>query len=321
VRFESSSEPALLPVLRLPFRRSVRPAALPTVAPARFSNVIDHHPARHGPGAVRLRDPRVWQILSLGVLSSYGMLVLGFDQKPAGIAVLIVSALTTQALGAWVIASSGARSWAFDPLSPLITALSLSLLLRTDSLWALGLAAVPAVGSKFLIRFEGKHVFNPANFGIVILLLAGQGWVSPSQWGSRTWAAFLFAGLAGLVLTRAKRADVALAFLATFVGLLFLRALYLGDPWSIPLKQMQSGAILLFAFFMISDPRTTPDARSWRIAYGAAVALLAGYLMFVLYLPEGLIYALFLSAPLVPLIDRWSARPRSQRFQWSRPTA
>ena len=111
-------------------------------------------------------------------------------------------------------------------------------------------------------------------------------------------------------MTRAKRADVALAFLGTFVALVFLRALYLGDPWSIPLKQMQSGAILLFAFFMISDPRTTPDARAWRIAYGAAVALLAAYLVFVRYVPEGLIYALFLASPLVPLIDRWSAAPR-----------
>jgi enediyne biosynthesis protein E5 len=321
VRFESSSEPALLPVSRLPFRRSVRPTALPTVAPARFSNVIDHHPVRHGPGAVRLRDPRIWQILSLGVLLSYGMLVLGFDQKPAGIAVLIGSALMAQALGTWASTWVKNRSWRFDPLSPAITALSLSLLLRTDATWILGLAAVLAVGSKFLIRIDGKHVFNPANFGIVVMLLAGQGWVSPSQWGSRTWAAFLFAGLAGLVLTRAKRADVALAFLGTFFALLFLRALYLGDPWTIPLKQMQSGSILLFAFFMISDPRTTPDARPWRLAYGAGVALLGAYLVFVRYVPEGLIYALCLASPLVPLIDHWSARPRSQRFQWSRPTA
>jgi Na+-transporting NADH:ubiquinone oxidoreductase subunit NqrB len=264
---------------------------------------------------IQMRDPRWWQIFSLTSLLVYGLWALGFDQSLGGIATILFSALMTQ----WV-ASNAAAEAHYDPLSALVSALSLCLLLRADGLWILACAGVLAIASKFLIRWNGKHVFNPTNFAIGILLMTGTAWISPAQWGSRTWLAFLFACLAGLVLSRAKRADVALAFLATFIGILFVRAFYLGDPWTIPLKHMQSGAMLLFAFFMISDPKTTPDRRTMRIAYGVLVAGVAAYLQFVAYRPQGLIYALFFASPLVPLLDRVLTVVPERRYQWSNPT-
>jgi Na+-translocating ferredoxin:NAD+ oxidoreductase RnfD subunit len=63
-----------------------------------------------------------------------------------------------------------------------------------------------------------------------------------------------------MVIHRAMRSDVSYAFILTFAAILFARALWLGDPWTIPLKQLQSRALLLFTFFMISDPKTTPDS-------------------------------------------------------------
>jgi len=294
---------------------SRRSAARP-VLPGRDLTLVPA-PARAGRAiSSRLRDARYWQILSLSLLLAFGMLQLGFDQKPAAIPLIFAGALGTQWLMGRALGAPG-----FDPLSPLITALSLSILLRANEPIALGLAASAAIASKFLIRFDGKHVFNPANFAIAGLLLAtGEVWISPAQWGSRTWAAFLFASLAILVLSRAKRADLALAFLLSYVGLLFARALWLGDPLAIPVKQMQSGAILLFAFFMISDPKTTPDRRAHRIAFGALVALTAHILQFHFWAPNGLMYALFLLSPLTLLLDRWKPITRADRFQWARPT-
>ena len=276
----------------------------------------------------RLRaDPRTWQILSLSTLLIFGVAWLGFDQTPANIALILAVALATQWAGTRF--TSNAR---FDPLSPIITALSLSLLLRTSSPAWLALAAVLAIGSKFAIRFDGKHIFNPVNFAIALLLLCSDcAWISPSQWGSKTWAAFLFASLAGLVLSKAKRADTALAFLGAYVAILFARALYLGDPLVIPMKQMQSGALLLFAFFMITDPKSTPDRRAARFVYAVLVACLGAWLQFWHYLPQGLMYALFFASPLVPVLDRLfdgpsvahaATGPRERtgpRFQWSRP--
>jgi len=265
--------------------------------------------------AARLKDPRYWQILSLALLLAYGLWALGFDQSLLGVAVILLCALLAQ----WLCSQAASLPY-FDPLSAPISALSLCLLLRAEALWVLAAASVLAIASKFLIRLNGKHIFNPANFAIGVMLLSGQAWISPAQWGSRTWLAFLFACLAGLVLNRAKRADVTLAFLGTFTGLLFIRAFYLGDPWAIPLKQMQSGALLLFAFFMISDPKTAPGGRGMRIAYGVLTAAIAAYLQFVEYLPQGLIYALFFTSPLVPLLDRLRAVPPAARYQWSNPT-
>ena len=265
---------------------------------------------------VEVADARHWQVLSLSLLLTFGMLLLGFDQRPEAIAIILATALATQ-----LVLSRAVGLPRFDPLSPLITALSLCLLLRGSNDLVLAGAAAAAIGSKFLIRISGKHVFNPANFAIVLAIaLTGQAWISPAQWGSRTWSVFLFVSLAGLVLTKAKRADLALAFLAAYVSLLLARAFYLGDPLAIPIKQMQSGALLLFAFFMITDPKTTPDRRSHRMLFAVLVAALAFTFQFVLYRPEGLMYALFLVSPLTPLLDRLTPIPRAARFEWARPT-
>ena len=86
--------------------------------------------------------------------------------------------------------------------SALISALSLCLLLRTDWLALAALAAVVAVGSKFLIRVRDKHVFNPTNLAIVALMLATDGaWVSPGQWGSHAALGFFLACAGLLVVT------------------------------------------------------------------------------------------------------------------------
>lgn len=215
------------------------------------------------------------------------------------VAVYLGTALAAQLIFGWMFRVP------FDPRSALITGLSLSLLLRTnDPLIAAG-AAAAAVGSKFLIRVRGRHLFNPATFGIVgALLLTGGAWVSPGQWGTELLAAFLCLSLGGLVLFSVARLDIALGFLGAYGGLLLARALWLGDPLAIPLHQMQSGALLLFAFFMITDPRTTPATVGGRLIFAALTAAVAVFLRFTFYIPESIFYALFLMAPMTPLLDR-----------------
>ncbi|MDX2156648.1 MAG: RnfABCDGE type electron transport complex subunit D [Hyphomicrobiaceae bacterium] len=260
-------------------------------------------------------DPRLYQIATLSVLLAYGLAALSFDQAPAHVALLLSTAMAVEWFGRLI------EGRPFDPLSPLITALSLSILLRASAPMYLAVGALLAIASKFLIRVNGKHVFNPANFAIAVLLVCSDcAWVSPGQWGATTAAAFAFASMAGLVLGRARRADTAAAFLLVWAAILLGRAVWLGDPLAIPLKQMQSGAMLLFAFFMITDPRTTPDRRVARLLYAALVACLAAWIQFVLWRPEALIYALFVASPLVPMLDRvMPVADPGRRFQWTRP--
>lgn len=246
----------------------------------------------------RPRDGRHPQIAVLSALLALQIGWIDFGASAAQAAMTIAAALSTQ----WVAGRTIGLRW--DWRSPLITGLSLSLLLRSHdpAVWAA--AGLLGIGSKFLLRVGGKHLFNPACFAIVVLLLSGQAWVSPGQWGALAWSGLLLGGGAAVVLSRARRVDTAIAFLLCYACLLGIRCQVLGDPWSIPWHQLHSGALLIFACFMITDPRTTPDRRSGRIGFAVVVGILAYALQFHSQMREGLFFALALAAPLVPLIDR-----------------
>ena len=262
--------------------------------------------------AAQLADPRYYQIVVLGLLLSYGVFALDFGiHWQNAVAIFTTAQLTQFALSRW---------WAsirFDPLSAVITSFSLTLLLRTDALTLAIFAALLAISSKFLLRVNGKHIFNPANFALVALMLGSDhAWVSSGQWGSTVVVAFALACLGFIVLTRAKRGETTLAFLAIYGALVFGRALWLGDPLSIPVHQLQNGALLIFAFFMISDPKTTPNTALGRVMFAALVAGIAFTIQFIYYQPNGPILALIMACPLVPLID---AVLRGTAYQWTKP--
>ncbi len=324
-------------------------------------------PANH-PTPVR-RDPRPYQIVVLGGLIVYGTTVLDFGINAAVAAVLLATAQLVQFLATRALGMPR-----FDPKSALISALSLILLLRTNSLWLAALIATVTIASKFVLRCSrggnhvgaaptppragrqerarhsvtsrkrsaaravaaghsstphktvgslgckrstgaSKHIWNPTNFGLAVgMLVTDAVWVSPGQWGTAAIFAFLLAGLGILVTHRAARSDVTWAFLGAYGTLILGRALWQGDPLTIPLHQLESGGLLIFAFFMISDPKTTPNTRLGRIAFATLVASVASFIQFGLFRPNGLIWALFLCAPAVPLID--TLLP-GRRYRWS----
>ena len=245
------------------------------------------------------RDPRLYQIAALAGLFGYGVVWLDFAVSGLQTVLILATVLLTQALCS--------RLWqlpAYEPDSALISGLSLCLLLRTNALSLAMLTAVVTIVSKFVLRWRGKHIFNPTNFGLVAMMLGtGQVWVSPGQWGSAAFFAFFMACCGGLVVYRAARSDVTYAFLGFHVALRLGRAWWLGDPLNIPLHQLQNGALVLFAFFMISDPKTTPDTRLGRILFAGLVALGAWYVQFVWYWGNALLWSLAGFSLTVPLLD------------------
>ena len=259
-------------------------------------------------------DARHFQILALAVLLAFNLAWIDFGASPLNSALAIGGALATQALCTRVFGLPG-----IDLRSPLITGLSLSLLLRANEPWLHAAAGVIAIGSKFLLRIDGKHIWNPAGFAIVALLLTSGGvWISPGQWGTAIWFAALLAFLAILVLHAARRADIALFFLGSHGALLLGRALWLGDPLAIPLHQLQSGSLLIFSFFMISDPRTAPDSRLGRFLFAFAVAALGHWLTFFMQMRPALYLALIALSPLTFLLDKILP---AERFAWTTPAA
>lgn len=244
----------------------------------------------------KLSDPRIAQCSALSVLLGIGVLHLDFAIAPIIAATICICALAAQRLSDW-------RH--FDPLSVLITALSLCLLLRTNSVALAAAAAIIAIASKVLIRHHGKHIFNPSAFALVVITsLSDFAWIAPGQWGHAAFLLILVAAAGTIVSNRAARLDTSATFLCVYAIALFARAFYLGDPIAIPLHQLSSGALLIFAFFMISDPRTSPSARRGRMLFAAIVAIAGAAIEFGLYRANGPLYALVAVGPLVPLIDR-----------------
>jgi len=255
------------------------------------------------------RDPRLYQITILAALTAYGTLFLGFDVTPERALLIFAACLGTQVLGTRL-----AGLPRLDLRSPLISALSLILLLRTHEPVLAVLGAVITIAGKFLLRARGKHVFNPTNLGIVtLLLLTDRAWVTHGQWGSVAWGAFFMACLGGVVVHRAARSDVTLAFFAFYAAIVFARSWYLNEPFAIPMYRLQNGNFLIFTFFMISDPKTTPDTRAGRILFAAVVAALAAWFRFGLQEPNGAMYALAACSLTVPIIDRLL---RGSRYAW-----
>jgi enediyne biosynthesis protein E5 len=252
-------------------------------------------------------DPR-W--LQVGFLATFLLLGVRFEIVPWWEGLLTVgAAAAAQALCV--------RLWRLPDvgyLSPAITGLGLALLLRSDLVWLPPLAAALGIASKFTLRLRGKHLFNPANLGLVLAMAAtSHAWISPSQWREETLLLAWFAILGLAVTQRAFRADVSLAFLAAWLLLKAGRVLYLGQQLDVLRHQLLTGGLIVFAFFMISDPKTTPDHRAGRVVFAAAVASLAFVLQHGFWIQSALFWSLFALAPLTPLLDLLF---RSDRFHW-----
>jgi Na+-transporting NADH:ubiquinone oxidoreductase subunit NqrB len=281
-----------------------------------------------------LKDARMNQILFLSLFLLLNWATRGTLQ-PTMMGVAIVTCLMTQTLmvvmtraGTSVMptgddAINGAAGDAVNQYgrevvaslpSALITALGLSLLLRVDHYSTMMLAGGVAIVSKFLLKINGKHLFNPANFGVVMALtLTQDAWVSPGQWGESGWYALLFLAAGGIVLNRVGRWDTTVTFLATYAGLEAVRNVWLGWTWDVWAHRLMSGSLLLFALFMITDPRTIPNARAGRIIWAIAIAWLTFILRNQFFVSTAVFWALFMLSPLSILLDKIWAMPR---FEW-----
>jgi Na+-transporting NADH:ubiquinone oxidoreductase subunit NqrB len=258
-------------------------------------------------------DPRDYQIVFLATFLGLGIMTRDWSIKPEFILTLILTCCLTQlvAVRYWKPAEN---SW-HSLKSAAITSLGLSLLLRADRMSTMVLAGSLAIISKFIFRDNHKHWFNPANFGIIMaLILTPHAWVSPGQWGDDWWYLLLFIGLGGVVLKRVGRWDTSVAFLVAYAVLEAARNLWLGWTWDVYTHKLMSGSLLLFALFMITDPRSIPNARSARILWAIAIAGLTFILRNYFYINEAVFIALFLLSPLTILLDRIWISPR---FNWS----
>jgi Na+-transporting NADH:ubiquinone oxidoreductase subunit NqrB len=264
------------------------------------------------------KDARYFQIIFQSIFLIYGIFFLHWQNESWLYLTYFATSLAVQFICEYF---SGNKNIPFLQRlkngipSVLISSFGLSLLLKTNIWWVAVFAAAVSISSKYLLRFNGKHIFNPSALGIVLaIVLTGNAWISPGQWGSGTVIMFGVLSFGFIVTTRVQKLDVSLAFLGTFAGLIYLRQIiYLGWPMDHFIQSVGTGSLLLFSFFMITDPKTIPGHTAVRIVWCMAIAAVAFYLTAFKFMNGAPVFVLVLAQPLVPLLDKFF---KAKRFEW-----
>ena len=195
--------------------------------------------------------------------------------------------------------------------SAYISGISVGILLRSPAFWPYALCAVIAITSKYVLRVKNRHIWNPSNFAIcVILFLASEAVTTLSiQWGNNLWAMLVIWTLGSIIIWRIKRFHICAVYVGSFLVFALLRSWIVGDPWQSEISPVTGPEYQLFIFFMITDPKTT--VRSVRgqcfVAFLVASAEMGFRLEQSIYAP---LYALFCVGPVALLFETWWSKRR-----------
>lgn len=244
-------------------------------------------------------DPRYLSSGLITLILVFGQLYVGFlhdlSQLFTAIAVALAAELALGRLltGRWL-----------NPASAYITGISCGILLRSLSLWPYAIASLLSILSKYVLRFRGRHLWNPSNLGICVVLFAAPGTVAAlsEQWGNDLWAMAVIWVLGSVILWRAKRFHVTFTYAASFVALAYVRSLMTGAPFLSEVAPITGPMYQLMAFFMVTDPATSVSSRNGRIGVAFLVAL-AEMVLRLYEIVNAPLYALFLVGPAAKVLD------------------
>jgi hypothetical protein len=252
--------------------------------------------------------------VAITVLNILGHTVFGFEQSIAQPLVALVAAYCTELLlelvRAWSLSLRprfiGGFGRFVDFLLPAhITGLAVAMLLyANDKLWPVAFAVVVAIGSKEVFRLPkekgARHFFNPSNFGITVTLLLWS-WVgiappyhfSENLDGVGDWLLPAIIVCSGMLLNWrfTHRLPLILAWLGGFIAQAVIRSLIFGTPVVPALLPMTGVAFILYTFYMMTDPATSPNGRREQILFGLSVAAVYGLLL-TAHIVFGLFFAL-----------------------------
>lgn len=241
-------------------------------------------------------------IFFLAALNISGALFYGFGIN--ALLPVLTATLTTSALDI-LIRYYRTKSFEF-PYSAIISGLFIGgLLAQNLEFYVYILAGIAAIVSKHLIKISQRHIFNPANFGV--LLVSAVFGANHSWWVSSPVILMILFGV--FIIWKLKRIDLTISFLLSYLILsVILNFSILKDFNGLYLFAVNSGIIVFFSMFMLIEPKTHPQGRKQRIIYGILTAILL--IMFNKLIPiHDLPLALAVGNIAVPVLNRIKLRP------------
>jgi enediyne biosynthesis protein E5 len=204
--------------------------------------------------------------------------------------------------------------------SAYISGNSVGILLRSPAWWPFALCGALSIASKYTLRWKGRHLWNPSNFGICAMLILASDSVAglSIQWGNNFASLVVIWVLGAVILWRAKKFQITVTYVVSFLALALVRSYIVGDPWQSEIAPITGPMYQLFMFFMITDPRTTVRSRKGQ----CIVAVLIAVVEMLLRLEQSVyapLYALFLVGPPALLIEQWIDGRRKRRIAPAAP--
>ncbi len=173
-------------------------------------------------------------------------------------------------------------------------------------MWPYALCSMLSIASKYVLRYKGRHIWNPSNFGIVAILLLAYDNVAilSIQWGNNMWPMLVIWIIGFVSIWRLKRFHICGTYVVSFLIFAFIRSYISGDPFLAEIAPISGPMYQLFVLFMITDPVTTVKSKKGQYLVAFLIAFVEMFFRLneAVYAP---FYALFVVGPTAMIIERW----------------
>jgi hypothetical protein len=292
-----------------------------TSAPARASG------SGTGPGAGAIASssgPRRFQIdkrylapILITLVLVVGQVTFGFLESWSRTALAIGTAIAVEI----VLGRLFAGTWP-HLASAYISGISVGMLVRSPEIWPYALCSAISIVSKYVVRVDGRHLWNPSNLGVVAMLVLASDTVAglSVQWGNTLLPMVVVWVFGTVIIHTLGRFHITLTYVLSFVAFAIVRAVVTGHPFVAEVAPITGPMYQLFIFFMITDPKTTvrPKWAQCVVAFTVAAVEAVFRLMQFVHAPY---YALFVVGPAANLIEIALARRAARRAAVASSTA
>src|SRR5918998_4680459 len=232
--------------------------------------------------------------LTYGILESYAMTALAIVT-----AVALELVLGRLLVGKWPHLASA-----------YISGISVGILTRSPYAWPFALCSAISITSKYVLRVRGRHLWNPSNFGIAVMLLIAP-WAYSTlsvQWGNNVWPMLVIWALGAVITYHVGRIHITATYVVSFFAFAYLRSLLTGHSFWAEAAPITGPMYQLFIFFMITDPKTTVRSSRWAQAFVGFLVALAEMFLRLAENVHAPYYALFIVGPVANLIEIYLTR-------------